>query len=72
MFYLKDIYESVHLFDERLSYPVMLYAKSKQALQIISNYLTKKATKNFDVIDFINWSVANTIVYQIIFPTFIT
>ena len=68
MFYLNDKCLSVHLFDEQLSYPVMLCAKSKQESDLISNNLTKELTQNFGVLDFINWSKANGIDYQVLFP----
>lgn len=68
---LKSQYVSIHFYNERLSFPVMLLAKKEQESQIILNYLTEEKTYNFNVIDFINWSDAHSIDIHILFPNFI-
>lgn len=70
MFNLKDKYVSVHFYNERLSFPVMLLAKDKQESDFILNYLTKERTTDFTVIDFINWSDAHGIDFQVLFPDY--
>lgn len=70
MFNLKDKYVAFHFFNERLSFPVVLFAKTKQESNLIHNYLTKDSINFFNVIDFINWSDAHGIDYQILFPYF--
>ena len=71
MLNLKDKYVSIHFYNERLSFPVILFAKDEQESQIILNYLTEERTYDFNVIDFINWSDAHSIDIHVLFPGFI-
>lgn len=59
MLNLKNKYVSIHFYNERLSFPVILFAKDEQESQIILNYLTEERTYDFNVIDYINWSDAH-------------
>lgn len=72
MFSLIDKYKAIHLYEKRLSFPVVLFAKTKQESDIIQNYLTKDRIDTFNVIDFINWADTHNIDYQVIFPNYFT